>query len=166
MSIKLVIGDVLESKETWLVHQCNCVTRKGKGLSEAVFKKYPYANVYKNREDPSRPGLTLFRGKMRNGERLVANLMSQFHPGKASNRKTPDRKLDTEVQRLVWFTKCLSQIAAKADKYFHLERSVAVPFGIGCGLAGGDWMEYQRALKKFSEEHGFMVVVYKLDNVA
>ena len=35
-----------------------------------------------------------------------------------------------------------------------------MPYGIGCGLAGGKWCEY----KKMIEECKTKIVIYKLDN--
>jgi hypothetical protein len=54
--------------------------------------------------------------------------------------------LDDEKQRLKWFKATLKQIAQLPE----LE-SVAFPYQIGCGLAGGDWKQYRAALEEFAE---------------
>lgn len=41
-------GDLLRSTEKYICQQCNCTTRRALGLSAAMFKKFPYANVYKS----------------------------------------------------------------------------------------------------------------------
>lgn len=45
--IKIVEGNLLDSKEQYIGHQCNCVTSHAKTLAEQIFKKYPYADTYK-----------------------------------------------------------------------------------------------------------------------
>ena len=41
--------------------------------------------------------------------------------------------------------------------------SVALPDGIGCGLAGGTWTDYEKELEAFAVQHpGIRVVLYSL----
>lgn len=56
MSLTEIKGDILLAKETYIAHQCNCVTNKAKGLSKQIFKKFPYADSYTNRQNYSNPG--------------------------------------------------------------------------------------------------------------
>lgn len=44
-----VEGDLLFWNGDCIVQQCNCVTVTAKGLSDAIEKRYVYANVYSNR---------------------------------------------------------------------------------------------------------------------
>ncbi|MGH8711572.1 MAG: hypothetical protein ACREVA_09710, partial [Burkholderiales bacterium] len=40
------------------------------------------------------------------------------------------------------------------------------PYGIGCGLAGGDWNEYKKLLEGFAEQvsvNGVAVILYRLN---
>jgi O-acetyl-ADP-ribose deacetylase (regulator of RNase III) len=50
-AINLISGNLLDSTDTFIVHQTNCVTTYGKGLSASIFNRFPHANVYKSRAD-------------------------------------------------------------------------------------------------------------------
>lgn len=39
--IKIVDGNLLSYVKTHIVHQCNTITDKGKGIAETIFKKFP-----------------------------------------------------------------------------------------------------------------------------
>ncbi len=67
---------------------------------------------------------------------------------------------ETGAVRLEWFKKALLAILGLAG----LE-SIAFPYEIGCGLAGGHWPDYLLALEAFAEEaraKGVKVVIYRL----
>jgi DNA (cytosine-5)-methyltransferase 1 len=146
-------GDLLEAKETFIVHQCNCICQKPKGLAETVFERFPNANVYEQRRrgsrQPDTPGTISVHGR-------VVNFYSQLNPGK------PNREClygDTRQGRLRWFGNCLEKL------YHHMKDqtgvSIAFPWKIGCGLAGGNWKQYLHELKLFAKNHPtWKVAVY------
>lgn len=154
--IKVVRGDLLESEAKYIVHQTNCVSKSGAGLAHHLFKKFPYADTYKNREKEDTPGTIVVRG---NGEdqRFVINLMGQYYPG-GLMADGPD----TQKNRRSHFYKALFEIS-KLDSL----ESVAFPYRIGCGIAGGDWDWYFDMLLKFSdyvsENNSAEVFIYKFD---
>jgi hypothetical protein len=62
---------------------------------------------------------------------------------------------------MTWLPLTLDQIAE-----LHVLKSIGLPYGIGCGLAGGDWNKYGRLLEDFAErvgERGVYVILYRLD---
>ena len=65
----------------------------------------------------------------------------------ASNPASDKVRVEDAAQRFAWFKSGLRQIAALPG----LE-SVAFPDEIGCGLAGGVWADYRRALDEFCAE--------------
>lgn len=174
-----VKGDLFESKEKYIVHQCNCVTTRAAHLAYHMFRRFPYADVYspralhggdkKHAEDlmkhpddvvPQRdtPGDIIIRG---NGEdqRYVIALLGQYFPGFP---KYPDSKKDGAKARQKYFYQGLWKIANIPS----LE-SVAFPYGIGCGAAGGDWDIYYKILQNFAEylDGTADVYIYRLDGV-
>lgn len=172
MSIKIRHGDVLSSKETFLIHQCNCVSKYAAGVAYSIFKKYPYSNIYEKRTYVDSPGETMIKGDIPTIEhdaninpkhrRLIANLLSQYYPGGSSKRFTHEGEIDTKEQRKLWFYMCLKNIAIFCDENPTLKRELAVPYGIGCGLAGGNWPEYYKILETFAKDYSFDIVIYKL----
>ena len=132
-------GDLLLANEDFKCHQCNCTTFTAKGLASQMFKKYPGANVYaiKHKIAPSIPGtVDVF-------PEGVINLYGQYSPGKASMKT----KKESTMQRRDWFQQCLNDMLEKVPS----GSTFAFPLGIGCGLAGGDWKEYEKILQEFSQ---------------
>lgn len=139
--IKIITGDIFNSKEKYLCHQCNCITQRAAHLSQDVFTKYPYANIYSGRETPDRPGYIIVRGNGQD-QRYVINMLGQYYPGKP---KYPNSSLDGLAPREKYFHQCLLRVANIPN----LE-SVAFPWRIGCGAAGGIWEHYLATLTNFA----------------
>ena len=97
-------GGLLEAEETYLVHQCNCIWQKPKGLAETMFEHFPDADVYKQRRKglrkPDIPGSTSMHSR-------VVNFYGQINPGKPDK---DDLFRDTRQGRLNWFINCLDQL--------------------------------------------------------
>lgn len=151
MLISLVQGDLLEASEPYVGHQCNCVTvGPGAGLAKALFRKFPYANVYTQRTEPSIPGTYSIHG---NGmdQRYVVNLYAQYFPGK------PKKPADTAEKRLHWLLQSLGAFIGDVQA-----PTIALPYGIGCGLAGGDQDTYYKALERLAREKSFSITFYRL----
>ena len=134
-------GNLLDATEEYIVHQCNCKTNYPKGLSKEMFKKFPSANDYKD-NIKRKPGTIKVHGR-------VINLFGQKYPGKP-------RSYETKEQRIEWFKQGLDEIKKLKPN------SLAFPYQIGCGLAGGEWDEYYKILKKLENDLGILVVIYKI----
>jgi len=150
MFIKNVIGNLIESDAQYIVHQCNCVTNNSAGLAKTIFLNFPYSDVYKGRTDPDKLGTMYISG---DGEehRYVINLFGQFFPGIC---KSTYGNKDNTTLREEAFKKCLDELSDMKD----LE-SIAFPWGIGCGMAGGDWDKYEKMISKFALKN-FLTDVY------
>jgi hypothetical protein len=85
--MKIVCGDLFDTKAKYLAHQCNCVTTKSAHLSKSVFEHYPYADIYSSRtktdwkDSRDKPGSIIIKGDGEN-QRYVLNLLGQFFPGR------------------------------------------------------------------------------------
>lgn len=142
MPATIVKGNVL-TYPGYIVHQCNCVTSRPMGLSEQIFKKFPDANIYRD-GTPREPGEIVVRGK-------IIAFLAQNTPGKP-------KPFETAMRRESWFRACLEKL-----KTFLKENEitdVAFPYGIGCGLAGGNWTTYMQMIEEFAKD--FNVVIYRL----
>lgn len=152
--VEIIKDSIFNSEEKYIVHQTNCITTKGAHLSKTMFDHYPYANVYQERSKDNHrdtPGTIIIRG---NGddERYVINLFGQYYPGNSKYDK------DSYEKREQWFKEGLKEILAIDD----LE-SVAFPYGIGCGAAGGKWENYLKMINKFADKTDAIVRIYKHD---
>src|SRR5271169_146147 len=154
-------GDVLTSKEDYIVHQCNCITTTSAGIARVIGSKFPYAAPYSNRrpnpsnpsrclaEDISKPGtIQVWRSPTGDTPNFIG-LYAQYDPGKPSGE-------DSESARQEWFRYCLTLIEKVSGV-----KSIAMPWQIGCGLAGGNWKVYEEMIREWSEKHpDILVVIY------
>ena len=127
--MKTIRCSLLDADIQYIAHQCNCCSQNAKGLAKAIFDKYPDAAYPKQmRRDPGAISV----------HNRVINCYSQWVPGKPVEN-------DTAEMRLEWFKQCLWRITKIPGIH-----SVALPFGIGCGLAGGNWeSDYSPLLYRF-----------------
>lgn len=160
MKLEIIHGSLFDSDVQYIAHQCNCVTTVGAHLSKEVFRKYPYADIYSCRtktdwkDSKDKPGTIIIKG---NGadQRYVINILAQVFPGKP---KFPESKTDGYEARQKYFRKCLIAI-------LHIPNlnSIAFPWKIGCGAAGGDWDIYYKMIEGFSSYISGRVVICKLE---
>lgn len=108
---------------------------------QKVFEKFSYANTYK--KGVERISGTIHAMK-KEGCKTIINMYAQCTPGKPN-------KDETKEMRLKWFKQCLIDVEKLKLG------TIAIPYRIGCGLAGGDWENYKAAL----EESKLDIVVYK-----
>jgi hypothetical protein len=151
MSVSIIQGDLLDAPDVYIGHQCNCVTvGNGAGLAKVLFKRFPYANTYARRKEPSEPGSYSLHGNGKEN-RFIVNFYAQYHPGKAKQRP------DTIQNRLEWLIAGMERFVVECDPL-----ELALPYGIGCGLAGGDWKIYSDALETLADERKLKISLYKL----
>jgi O-acetyl-ADP-ribose deacetylase (regulator of RNase III) len=173
--LKVIKGDLLESKEKYIVHQTNCCSTGAGGLAYYLFKKFPYADVYSCRDrsmhlgwstdeigsrpavEHDQPGTIIIRGNGKD-QRYVVGVMGQYYPGGPGYGK--HRDIDGPIVRQRYFHQALWELA----QIENLE-SVAFPYGIGCGLAAGDWEVYFKILNNFADylSGKVDVVIYQKD---
>ena len=145
-------GDLLNATEKIIAHQVNCQGVAG-GLAAHVFQKYPDAeNDYQQIIDRVRSvsgqgysllGLSQVTGQQKDGH-IIANLFGQFYPGQDYR---PDQ-----------LRNALTELAEQARL---IECGVALPYGISCGIAGGDWSEVYKIIEETMG--GVDCVIYQRD---
>jgi O-acetyl-ADP-ribose deacetylase (regulator of RNase III) len=126
--IAIVEGDILKAKEDIIGHQVNCCGVMGSGLAKQL--KDTYSNLhpmYKEFCDNHNPYELLGECHIVSaGSKKIANLFGQLNYGRKKVRYT-----DYDALRLALYS--LGEYAARH------EMTIALPWGIGCGLANGDW---------------------------
>jgi O-acetyl-ADP-ribose deacetylase (regulator of RNase III) len=137
--MEIVTGNLLDYPI--IAHQCNCSTCHGKGLYTDIAEKYPFADIY-SQNIARIPGDII----VSSGECIVIAMLAQVHPGKARNYG------DKAADRLKYFKSCLDAMAKLPFE------EIAFPFGIGCGLAGGKWADYEKLLREFAKVKRVIIV--------
>ena len=124
--MKYIQCDLLEAPANIIVHQVNCMGAMGRGLALQIKQRYP--SVYKHYKmacDKYRPEELLGKVQViRISDTLsVVNLFGQLDYG--------------TVARYTDYT-AFREAVQKLNDRFRGE-TIAFPYKIGCGLAGGDW---------------------------
>lgn len=145
--INVVQGDLLLAKEKIIVHQCNCRSSDAKGLAKLIFDKYPAAYTYDRQRQPGT------YHAIHTDDKVIVNLYGQLGPGKPNATNATNATNDTPAQRLTWFTSALYQIYGVEE--------LAMPYNIGCGMAGGNWSDYFSVIEKFAKDRQINVVLYR-----
>lgn len=148
--LKVVVGNILSSDAQYIAHQCNCVTTYAKGLADIIFKKWSYADCYSIRWENDKPGTIEIRGDGKD-LRYIINMFAQYNPGKPNKA---DDSLDGYQARKKYFIECMKAIDTLKPE------SVAMPWQIGCGMAGGDWDFYKKVIDKFAGSYN--IILYQL----
>ena len=174
---QIIEGNILDAKEQYIAQQCNCLCVIPHGLSKAIADKYPWGDPYKTRtkmtrncaipEDRDTPGtIRVLRSPTRDGGeggeggegKSIICMFAQWAPGKPRAFKSyPQYEKDTYDARIEWFKSCLEVM-----KSLEIE-SIAFPWTIGCGLAGGNWNIYKSLIEDFEKDSGIQCVFYKIN---
>ena len=153
--VKIYVGDVFESNADIICHQVNCLGIMGGGIALEIRKRYPnvyddyhtYCTSHENAKDLL--GKVQFCGTTdSDGRRFeIANMFSQLDIG--TGCKTRYDELE----------KALITVRDRALKE---NKTVAIPYGIGCGLAGGKWAVVYATILKVFNCTDVKVTIYKL----
>ena len=163
-NLSIKIGDILQSTDDVLVHQCHCCNVDAGGLAKLIFEKYPCSNVYQTRYQESRgggvamafiePGTVGVYEIAPNAKKYVVNLYAQIYPGPPTDSQTSlttQDDDDSSALRLELFEKCLKSLS-KVNFQSSVNQpkiSFAFPWRIGCGIALGDWYSYLKSIVTF-----------------
>lgn len=125
-NIKIIEGNLLEINVNVIAHQVNCKGVMGAGLAKQIRSRYP--DVYTSYKKACNAQTDLL-GKVQlvaTPDCRVANLFSQSNYGTG--------KCYTNYEALAM---CLTKLRYRMETLGLKE--LGLPYGLGCGLAGGDW---------------------------
>jgi len=174
--LPVISGDLLEAHQHSIgviCQQTNCCTVRPHGLSAQIAEKLGINSYAQRSSEGTRncaqlnhrsvPG-TVDLMTSSTSPLIVANFNAQYAPGPPGKYSSyppyqdPSGRIipDTAEQRLIWFQQCCQKL------YQWLVQNnisqVGVPYLIGCGLARGNWDQYQKIL----QEHLPQAVIFKL----
>ena len=140
-------GNLLSAKEKVIAHQVNCFGAAA-GLAAAIFRKWPtaendYQQLIKRVPPKALLGMAQFTGEQKDRNRhIICNLFGQFNPGSDYNPV----KLEQALEMLGNTARIMGW-------------SVALPYKISGGIAGGDWDEVLAIIERTME--GVDCVIYQ-----
>lgn len=163
--IKIIEGDLLHSPESEIIiHQVNSSNVMGSGVAKAIYTKYPFVKcqyhdfcngiIYGNKETKPKELLgKAFRAREKGCERSVINVFGQLNYRRAHDKPG---EVHTNYDAL---RKAFDEIATH---YAGCDVTFAIPYGLGSGLAGGNWQIVYSIIEENLK--AFDVHIYKLFN--
>jgi len=154
MPITIKNGTIIHAHEHIIAHQVNGLGVMGGGVARQIKQAYPgvfqrYKTFVSNHSSPEEllgrnlmivtDGKPAYQYDPSNGAKIISNLFGQARIG-TSEKQTDEKALRKALEHLYEFAKMA-----------HL--SVAMPYGIGCGLGGGDWNEVQTIIEDVFKDY-------------
>lgn len=148
--IKTVIGDIRDAAEDIICHQVNCQGVMGAGVAKAISTHWPevkksYLRYCRRFSSPYD-----LLGKVQpvevSPDKTVLNIFGQLNCGNNRFLRYTDYTALTQA-----FDEIRNKYAGK---------SLAFPYGFGCGLANGDWAIVEKMLHTYFDNMD--VTIYKL----
>lgn len=151
-------GNLLKSPFQIIAHQVNCYGVMGAGVAKQIKEIYPenYQN-YKSFVDDWKEDAfgKCCVGYCKNGKKIL-NLFGQMGYGYGENFTNYD-KLYCALKDGI------NQIKNDNFKEDGIQLTIAIPYKMGAGLAGGDWNKIVELLKRIEREENVVFIAYKLD---
>lgn len=164
---RIVIGNIFDCKESIICHQVNMFKVMGSGIAKQIRDRYP--NVYNEyiRHDGVLGEVFLVpileertqefsdggaANYMYPSGRFIANMYSQNEYGYDGGQYT-----NYEAMR-----KCFSELYKYISQ--RAKTSLAIPYGIGCGLGGGVWEIVLEIIVEELKDIDFTIYKLKTNN--
>lgn len=148
--IEYKVGDIVKNNYTIFCHQVNCCHKMGSGLAKQIRKAYP--EVYKEYMNVENPMLGYILPVFTHDGRICINMFAQDGYGKDGKQYTNYEAFNNCLRALFGFI---------ADHHIKKDVTIAFPYGIGCGLGGGNWFVIRNMIRSFAEVVQQKVVIVK-----
>lgn len=134
---QIVRGDILHANTAFICHQVNCMNAMGAGLAKSIYTKWPevkseYHKFCASAESPEKLLGQIQVVPIRGTGLAVINVFGQLNYGRRAGTTYSDYR-------------ALQMAFAKINRAYP-GKSVAFPYGFGCGLAGGDWATVEKIM--------------------
>lgn len=144
--IKYIEGDILElNKDIIICQQVNCRRRMGSGLAKQIREKYPevyqaYLNYCPENKNLAINVLGTILVTKCHDDKIVANLFGQLNYGYNKDIVYTDYKALSE------------SIYQAINLAYNLQKPIAFPYNIGCGLANGNWDKVYKIIESIAND--------------
>lgn len=148
-----VEGDIFEGEWDYFVHCANSYHAMKSGIARSVVELFPEAVEADNAtvKDESKLG-TYSIGVSKYGKNIV-NLYGQSGIGNDGHPLNRNARYDAIYNGLFLLFESIKNTADGAE--------VAIPHGMCCGLAGGDWNIVRTIIQSLQERFGARVTIYR-----
>ncbi len=140
--MEVINKDILTVKRGIICHQCNCIGAMGAGLAKQIRDRWPhiYADYRKAIE----------RGELKLGEcRIVEAQPGIYIAHLAGQHGIGRRQFNRPATEYLALSTAFHDLNGQIKSSYVLMRMpIYIPFGIGCGLGGGDWKEVSKIIEE------------------
>lgn len=156
----IIEGDLLNAPFQVIAHQVNCMGVMGAGVAKSLRLKYPslyesYKEMCSLYERNRKDLLGLCHWYRAGDRKIILNLFGQYGFGR--DKRCTDYEAFDKAMR-----DGIEAIKNEAFKEDGIQLCIAIPYGIGCGLAGGDWSEVKEILEKIEQDENVLFFAYRL----
>lgn len=164
-------GDLLSSNCAYICHQVNCKGVMGSGIAKQIREAYPQVyeeyKVFCNSTKDKLGSITISRTPNCN----IVNFFSQddYLPrGKQHTNYEAFRTCCKSLHDYLYsdLSKLIANKMGENIDYFRKRyipnTKIGFPYGIGCGLGGGDWDVVQNIIKEVFHEDVWSIEIWKL----
>lgn len=160
MAIRVEHGDLLKSNCDVIMHQANCRKTMGAGIALGIRKMYNEAYVADCEDDRSPEDklgtFSYAECKRPDGTKYVFNLYGQLDFAPRGVTHTNYVALNNSLVRAL---QLIEHLEAKERRSL----KIGLPFGIGCGLAGGEWPLVHAILQRVTMARDAEVFLYRIE---
>ncbi len=153
---KTVYGSILDATEDIICHQVNCRGVMGAGVAKVLCQRWPMIKHqyqwFCKTQFHDRPQDLLGKVQIVDvaPDKQVANIFGQLDFGRNSHKKYTDYTALTNAFHTIRNT--------------YAGKSLAFPYGFGCGLANGDWAVVSKMIEMYFGDMD--VTIYRLTETA
>lgn len=145
--IEIINGDIFDGNDDIICHQVNTFGVMGAGIAAEIKKRFPavykiYYEICNEYKSNQLMGNVLFCNQYAPPE--IANFFSQYN-------------MTTDYQSL---KSCLIAVYNYAKRN---NRTIAIPYKIGCGIAKGDWNKVYEMIEEIFGKDEVKCRIYKLE---
>lgn len=145
--INIKSGNILNCTENIICHQVNVQGIMGGGLARQLADRYPdlenayseYCRIHNNRYIDLSADILFYVTE----NKVIANMFSQ------------KENFDTDYLNMEIALTYLKKFAQENDL------SIAIPYGIGCGIANGEWEKIYKIIEELFNDYD--VTLYRLE---
>ena len=159
----VIKGNLLDTPIKLIAHQVNCQGVMGGGVAKQIKEKYP--EIYQNykiglenyiKEIGHRPLGLSFNLTTNDHTHTILNICGQDFYGR-------DKQYTDYEAFFNGFVDSITDYRDINQFCDNVQIPIAIPYNIGCGLAGGDWNIVETLLKEIEVKYNVIFIAYKLD---
>lgn len=148
-----VEGDIFEGKWDYMVHCANCYHTMGGGIAAIIARDYPEAVHADNATPKDEDKIGTYSLAVLNDGRKIVNLYGQSDIGNDGHPLNRNARYDHIYNGLFLLFESIKNDDEGAE--------IAIPHGMCCGLAGGDWNIVMAIIKSLQERFAARVTIYR-----